>query len=404
MNEDSLRYEGWRVAGASGVGLFFASLIVYTFAVLLKPLAAEFSWSREAVASAYGIMAITAAVTAPLIGHLLDRVGVRRVVVPCMFGLGIGFAALSLLTPSLWHFYAMYTLLGVFGTALSPVGYSRAVSSWFLRRRGVALAIVISGGAVAAIVQPPLTQALMDLSGWRSAYALLGGAVLIVGLPVAASFIRDRPSTVPGSRTAADGASLRQGLHSRVFWTVVVVFFASALAMNGAIVHLSALLTDRGVAPTQAALAVSSMGGASLAGRLLTGWFLDRFFAARVSVVLLSIASLGTFLLASADTFAEGALAAAMIGFGMGGEMDVTPYLLSRYFGLRSFSTLYGVAFASSAVAGAIGPILLGRAFDLSGSYESLLMQLALFTVAVAGLMLTLPRYDLRLDAKAEPA
>ena len=165
--------------------------------------------------------------------------------------------------------------------------------------------------------------------------------------------------------------------------------------MNGAIVHMAALLTDRGVAATQAGFAVSAFGAASLAGRLLTGWLLDRFFGARVSVALLGIASLGTFLLASASSFAESVLAAALIGFGMGGEFDVTPYLLSRYFGLRTFSTLYGIAFASSAVAGAIGPILLGRAFDLSGSYEALLIRLAFFTLLVASLMFTLPRYDL---------
>jgi MFS family permease len=231
---------------------------------------------------------------------------------------------------------------------------------------------------------------------------ILGAVVFIVGLPIVATFIRERPSGGGASRVET-GASVADGLRSRTFWTIVAVYFGSAIAMNGAIVHMSALLTDRGVPVTRAALAVSAMGVASLAGRLLTGWLLDRFFGPRVSLMLLSIVSLGTLLLASADSFAEGLIAAALIGFGMGGEFDVTPYLVSRYFGLRAFSTLFGIAYGSSAVAGAVGPILLGRAFDLSGSYEALLTRLAFFTLAVAALMLTLPRYDRRAPAANVP-
>ena len=136
------------------------------------------------------------------------------------------------------------------------------------------------------------------------------------------------------------------------------------------------------------------MGGASLLGRLVTGWLLDRFFAARVSFVLLAMAALGTFLLSGAQSLPMGVLAAVLIGFGMGGEADVMPYLLSRYFGLRSFSTLYGLTWTAYACAGAIGPVLMGKAFDATGSYEALLVRLAAGMLAVATLMLLAPRYD----------
>src|SRR5689334_23705269 len=117
------------------------------------------------------------------------------------------------------------------------------------------------------------------------------------------------------------------------------------------------------------------MGLASLGGRLATGWLLDRFFAARVSFWLLSAAAVGTFLLAGAHSFPVGVVAAALIGFGSGGELDVTPYLLSRYFGLRSISTLYGFSWMALGFSGIVGPILMGRAFDATGSYETVLIQ-----------------------------
>jgi predicted MFS family arabinose efflux permease len=136
----------------------------------------------------------------------------------------------------------------------------------------------------------------------------------------------------------ATGASAGEGLRSRIFWIIAMVLFLCSIAQNGSIAHLSALLTDRGITAANAALAASAMGGAALAGRLFTGWLLDRFFAPRVSFCLLAIAALGTFLLSGSRSMLTGVAGAAFIGFGMGGEADVTPYLLSKYFGLRAFS------------------------------------------------------------------
>lgn len=392
-SESDLRYEGWRVTAASSASLFFACFTIYTFAVFFAPLAAEFSWTREIVSSAYGAMAVSAALTAPLIGYVLDRVPVRRIVGPAMALVGLGFVSLSLLRDSVPQFLGTFVLFGAAGTCLSPLAYSRAIATWFQRRRGLALGIVIGGAAVAAMVQPPLMQLAIDRIGWRSSYLVIGLAMLLVGTPLASALIRSRPSDSESGTVLRVGASFAGGIQTRVFWTIAAVFFASSIAMNGAIVHLSALLTDRGVSPAHAALAISTMGAASLAGRLSTGWLLDRFFGPRISFILLSVAALGTWLLAAADSLFSGAAAAALIGFGMGGELDVIPYLLSRYFGLKALSTLYGVAYGASAVAGAIGPVILGRAFDSTGSYDVLLPRIALFMLLMSLLMLTLPQY-----------
>jgi predicted MFS family arabinose efflux permease len=186
---------------------------------------------------------------------------------------------------------------------------------------------------------------------------------------------------------------VREAVRSRVFWIIVAELFMISVSQNGAITHLSALLTDRGISAGRAAWAVSAMGGAILVGRLSTGWLLDRYFAPWVAAGLFALSALGTFLLASAQSLPVGIEAAALIGFGMGGEGNVTPYLLSRYFGLKSFSTLYGFTWTAYAIAGAVGPIVMGRAFDATGSYSGLLVWLAAVTVAAGALMLLLPRY-----------
>jgi MFS family permease len=391
-NEDSPRYEGWRVAAASGVGVFFSTLFFYTFAVFLKPLCGEFGWSRQAVSTAYGAMALTAAVSAPVLGHLLDRLGSRRVILACAALSAVAFASLSALTAQLSHLYAVFAVLGVAAAGTSALAYSRVIPSWFERRRGLAIGVVMAAAALGGILQPPAAQELIRAVGWRGAYLALGGLLLAVALPVIVRFVRERPSSSgSGPATADPGLPARDGFRSRTFWTLVVVFFGGTLVSNGAIVHLAALLTDRGVAASHAAIAVSAMGGASLAGRLLTGVLIDRFAATRVSFLLLATAALGAFVLAGARSPGVGIAAAVLVGFGAGGEADVTPYLLSRYFGLRAVSTLFGVVWTAAGCAGVVGPLLMARAFDATGSYETVLLRLAAVTLAAGVLMLILP-------------
>jgi MFS family permease len=154
------------------------------------------------------------------------------------------------------------------------------------------------------------------------------------------------------------------------------------------------LLTDRGLTAGNAALCASILGGSSLLGRIAVGWLLDRFFGPRVALVINLVTALGIFLLARATGFSAGCLAAALIGVGAGGEAAITPYLLTRYFGLRAFSTLYGLSWTFYAAAGAIGPVILGRAFDATGSYASLLTLLATALGLAAATNLLLPRYS----------
>ena len=398
MNEHSLRYPGWRVAiAASGcVFVSFASLLVYTFSVFLKPLTAEFGWSRQAAAGAFGIAALAVAACSPVLGALLDRYPPRRIILPCLTVFGCAFASLSLLTPHLWHLYAVFLVLGVVGNGTAHLAYSRALATWFHERRGTAFAVLMTGGAVGAMVLPPIAEALIRAAGWRTAFVALGALVLAIGLPLA---FQVRLSPGAERRTApAWEHSTGDGIRSRIFWIIVTVLFCASISQNGAIAHLSALLTDRGISPAGAAFAASAMGGSILAGRLIAGALLDRFFAPRVGFSLLVIASLGTMLLANAQSLLTGIAGAALIGFGMGGEADVTPYLLAKYFGLRSFSTLYGLTWTAYAIAGAIGPVIMGRAFDATGSYRTLLAQMAGLTVVAASLMLLLPRYRARLE------
>jgi MFS family permease len=395
--EYDLGYYGWRVVLAACLGVMagFGSLFVYTFAVFVKPLSAQFGWNRESISLGFGLAAITLGVVSPLLGRWIDRFGPRRIILPCMTVYCVAILSLAFLRSQLWQFYVTCIVLGLVGNGAAHLAYSRSISTWFQKRLGTALAFVMVGAGLGAMILPVVAQAIISRSGWRAAYLSLGSLALLLGLPLSWRYIVERgvvrQESVP---IAHSGKTWQQGLRSYAFWIIVAILFVSSISMNGAITHLSALLTDRGITPRDAALCASILGGSSLLGRVGVGWLLDRFFGARVALVVNLVTAAGIFLLARASSFPAGCFAAALIGVGAGGEAAITPYLLTRYFGLRAFSTLYGLTWTFYAAAGAIGPVILGRAFDLTGSYTTLLVVLAVALALAAAMNLFLPKYS----------
>lgn len=401
-DESQIGYYGWRVVLAACLGVMagFGSLFVYTFAVFVKPLSAQFGWNRESISLGFAIGAMTVGLSSPLIGRLIDRLGPRRIILPCMTVFGCGIAALSLLRSALWQFYATCFVIGLVGNGAAHLAFARSISTWFQKRLGMALAFVMVGAGLGAMILPVVAQAIVTRSGWRAAYAALGAISLLLGLPLSWRYIRERgPVRDQSAPVGHAGLTFRQGLRSYAFWIIVALLFIGSISMNGAIAHLSALLTDRGITPGDAALCASILGGTSVLGRILTGWLLDRFFGGRVAFVVSLITAAGIFSLARANSFGAGALATALIGIGAGGEAAITPYLLTRYFGLRAFSTLYGLTWTFYAAAGATGPVILGRAFDSTGSYTSLLIVLAMGQGIAGAANLLLPKYPASMGA-----
>jgi MFS family permease len=398
--ENNWLYPGWVVVLAAffGVMVSFAALVPYTFSLFIAPLHDAFGWKREGISMAFGITAMTVAACSPGIGHLLDRYPPRRIILPAIVLFAAGVASLSLLRGHLAQFYATYVLIGVVGNATAQLAYSRAVSTWFFARRGLAFAIMLTGSGAGSIVLPILAQHMIASHGWRSAYVALGVVALVVGIPLTAIFVRERPGFRAGVEAQdAAGMSAAEALRGRVVWILFACLLFYSISANGAVAHLSAILADHGVKTGAAALALSVMGAAGIIGRLLTGHLLDRFFAPRVSLVLLLLSGVALVIVAHAHSATAGIAGAAMLGFGMGSEADVTPYLLARYCGVKSFSLLYGCSWTAYAIGGAIGPVLVGRVFDSAGGYLPGAVQLlSVPCLIAAALTLWLPRYDLR--------
>ena len=394
-NESSSSYTGWHVTAAAFVGVMvsFAAIVPYTFSLFLSPLQLAFGWKREAISRGFAIAALTVAACSPFLGTLLDRLPPRRIILPCIVIFAFAVASLAFLKGNIIHFYATYMLLGIVGNGTAQLAYSRAVLTWFDRRRGLALALVLAGSGTGSILLPLLAQHVIATQGWRSAYVVLG-AIALLGLPLTALLVRNNPIAEILPPVTQEQIGVVGVLKTSTFWLIAMPVLLSAFGLNGAIAHLAALLVGRSVTPATAALALSMLGLSGIVGRLITGHLLDRIFAPLVSLAVLLIAGMGIVTLAYATSAAMGILAASLIGFGAGSEADVVPYLIAKYFGKTRFSTLYGLSWTAYAVGAAAGPVLMGRAFDHTGAYlpsTVLLLSVPLFAAAL--LQFLLPRY-----------
>ncbi len=379
-----------------GVFVSFASIVVYTFGVFLKPLVEAFGWSRAEVSLAFSLAALSVAACSPFIGRLLDRFPARRIVIPCTLIYGVAFSSLALLTPHLSHLLCVFIILGVVGNGTTQLGYARVISAWFDRERGRALAAVMAGSGLGSVVFPPIAQALISAYGWRAAYGVLGSMILLLGIPLAIVFLYEpeaKPSKQSLQREHGEIAIWRSIISFR-FLGIVTALLLFSFATNGLNAHWDALLTDRGFPAGRAATVLSVAGFATLTSKLSTGYLLDRFLAGRAAAVLLAVSAVGFLAVIYGQRTWLAFAAAVLVGIGMGAESDAVPYLLTRYFGLRRFGELYGYTWCVYAVAGALGPLVMGRMFDQTGSYRVVLFASFAMIAIAAAFFALLPRYE----------
>ena len=388
----------WLVLAAACSGTFagFGSVVVFTFGVFMQPLTKAFGWGRAEISLAFTLAALTVAVCSPFLGRVIDRYPARRIILPCTLTYALAFGSLGLLTPHIGHLLAVFVLLGVVANGTTQLGYARVVSAWFDRSRGRALAAVMAGSGAGSMIFPPLAQELISLYGWRAAYGMLAGLIVLFGIPLTAAFLYEpQKESEPAETSREPGAKARASAHllSLPFVCLMTALALFSLATNGITAHFPLVLVDRGVTPMRAATIVSLTGLMSLLSRFLTGYLIDRLFAPRVLLSLFAASAGGVLLFVAGHSVAVLCAGAVLLGLGLGAESDSIPYLLTRYFGLAVFSELYGYTWSVYAVAGALGPLLMGGMFDHTGTYRAPLLACSGAILAAACCLLFLPKY-----------
>jgi predicted MFS family arabinose efflux permease len=399
-------YYGWWIVATAAVGMSTGpgQFACGSLGLFMKPLGAEFGWSRTEISLALTFFTLALALFIPYIGKLVDRFGSRKVLLPSLTIFAVLLALIPILADRLWILYVLFILTGALAAGANALPYLRSISAWFDRRRGFAIGIAMGGSGTGYIYVPPMMQYMIDHHGWRSGYFLLA-AIALLAVPLVYFLLREQPSksetedfdefrspsTISSSATDIPFTEL---LKRPLLWQLFIIFCLLSISLYGVLSHIVPMLSDRGMTPVRAALVMSTLGTSIVVARIMVGYVIDRFFAPYVAACCFLASALGVALLATGAINAPAFLAAILIGFSMGAEMDMLAYLTGRYFGVENFGKVYGVLFTSFLIGTSIGPVSYGMAFESLGSYIWVLMiSIALMLVASV-LTVLLPRYS----------
>ena len=403
----------WWVVAASICGLLVGAgaVNVFAFAVFLKPVTQDLRLGREIFSSGLIIASSLGALGQIPLGFLLDRYRVRRVMMPGVALYSLGVMAYALMTRSPAMIYLAFALAGLFSAIGSPVPYGVVISLWFDRLRGLAIGVAMAGVGLGVAFVPQIALVLIRALGWRMAYVALAVVVFVVAWLPVALFIRE-PSDGDAAKDAdiatvrdLPGLTLSDALfRSWRFWTLTLAFFFAVAAINGTLTHIVALLTDRGIPLPRAVATLSAAGIALLFGRILSGWCLDRFNGVLVAIGFFVVPMLGIAALASEAGGLAPYLGAVFCGIGVGAEVDLMAFFVSRYFGLKAYGRIYGIMFAVFAAANGVGPSIAGWSFDRYRSYGPAFLVFEAMLLLTCLLLAPLGRYryPARRPAEAE--
>lgn len=369
----------------------------YSFGIFFKPMLAELRWTRAITSGAFSLSRIVAGLLSIAMGGLNDRFGPRIVITICGVLSGLGYLLMSQIN-TVWQLYLVYGVLIGAGTSIF-VPLVSTVARWFVQRRTIMTGIVIAGLGVATLIGNPVANLLISAYDWRVSYIILGTIVAAIAILIA-QFLRRDPTQVrqvaygeskiaeirPESEN--DAFTLREAVCTRQFWIFFALSICYSFCVLAVLIHAAPYITDIGMSATTAANILATMGGATIVGMIAIGNVGDRIGNKKTLIIGFILMSLALFLLLLAKETWAYHIFAIIFGLAYGGIAAQRSPMIAQMFGVRSHGLIFGVTDNSFTIGAAIGPVVTGYIFDLSGSYQ---MAFVVATViSIIGLILTI--------------
>ena len=395
-------FYGWVMLGAGALGYFASGPAQsHTFSVFITPISEDLEVSRTWVSTAYALATLVAAFGLPYMGRLIDRYGVRRVLLGVTLGLGMSAMAFGQVTGmvALTLGFGALRFLGQGSLMLSS---ANLVSQWFSRKRGFALSLMSLGFAASMAAHPPLAQWLIDQAGWRDAWFWMGVMTWCLLLPVVLLLVQDKPEAVgmqpdgvagapardsagAADRHGADvGLTLGEAMRTPAFWIIAASLSTLSMLVTGLFFHQVSILDAQGLDPQTAASVFSISALTMVSFMPVFGRALDRYRTQYLfSLTMLIMA--GSLAMMSAVGDVATAIAYAVV-FGLTNAALHThnAFLWPRFFGRKHLGSIQGAGTTINVVGASLGPLPLAVAFDLEGSYDTALLALTMLPVACA--------------------
>jgi sugar phosphate permease len=384
-------YGIWIVIAGFVLLFLYAGAGFYSFSIFIKPFEDTFGWSRAAVSFAMSIYFMMHGICAPLVGYMTEKYGPKRIMTTFAVGAGAAFIMVSF-TQTLWFFYLSYALLSIATTGIGFIPVSSLLSRWFVRRRGTAIGFTMVGISAGGLVMSPLVGMLNTYFSWRASYVFMGILVWILAVPMTLFVMKSSPAAMGLLPDGDDpdmakdsletqsnqdipiivdeGWPLRPALMSRTFWWVALTFLLAPLAQGGVLQHQVPLVTEAGLTPTAAALAMGITAGVGGLGKLSFGRLSESFPFHYVAAVCFGVQAIAIFLLLSLKSTAMVWVYVVLYGFGMGGVVVLIPLVVGHFFGLAAFGTLVGIVAFIQGLGSSSGALISGLIFDHMGNYQ----------------------------------
>ena len=374
---------------------------MFAYGVFFKELQLEFGWSRATISGASSLAFFIMGAAGILAGRLNDRIGPRILIVASAGFLGLGYLLMSRMQTS-WQLYLLYGVMAGIGFSTHDVITLSTVARWFVKRRGMMSGIVKVGTGSGQLFGPMIATMLLALYGWRNSNLIIG-AVILVALVAVAQLMRRDPQGMgllpDGGSEAADGSAsviedpgftLKEAVHMKQFWTLCITEFAILCCLLTVIVHIVPFARDLGLSPAVAAGVLSTIGGVSIVGRIVMGTAIDRIGGKCALIICLIVLFCGLIVLQLTAEAWMLFLFAVIYGFAHGGFFTAVSPMVAELFGTGSHGLLFGIILFSGTVGGAVGPLMAGRTFDVTGSYQIVFLVLSVLTLIGSVLMILL--------------
>ncbi|TAJ19674.1 MAG: MFS transporter [Dehalococcoidia bacterium] len=400
-------YYGWYIVGVAFVSSMMSmGITAYSMGVFLKPMTQELGWSRTDISLGQTLTTFVTGILGVAIGRRMDARGGRALMVGGAIIGGFGFIMLGHVH-ELWQYYLVRAgLVAVGSIGMGNLVVNVALSNWFVRRRGRAIAIGVMGTSVAALLLPTVADRMIDAWGWRNAWLAIGVAVWCTVIPAALLAMRRRPedfglrpdgdaAPLAGARVSARVASdvrwTRQAAaRTPTLWMLVATFGLASTGMGALLLHLIPYMTDAGFTRGEAAGAFGMIGVSGLLSKPLWGIALDRFPIRRCAAAEFLLMGLGITLILASHTLAPLYASIFTMGIGIGGVVTVQEVVWADFFGRLSLGTVRSLAQPFTIVSSAGGPVFAGFAYDHFGSYTSAFhLFIGTYIAAAALIMLT---------------
>ncbi len=384
-------FYGWVIVSAALIVNSLSSGPVWSgVGVWMKALELHFGWSRAQLSGAFSMAQLEGSIIGPLMGYLIDRLGSRRMVLIGMIITGLGFLLFSR-TNSIVIFYVSYGLI-MLGTAAGTwLPYMTVVNRWFVRKRGMAMAIAAEGSPLGGLALVPiLAWAITPGShGWSVTAQWIGVVFLCLALPMSL-LVRERPedhgvlpdgdppdeavreTARPVGRADSSGQlnfTARQAIRTHAFWLITFGHAFSTILFATLTVHLVLMLTDQGLSIQSSSYVFSVIMGSAAIFQLIGGYVGDRI-PVNIAIAIFGFIQAAGFLMAVlVDSLLMAMLFAVIFGAGFGGRNPLTTAIRGEYFGKTAFATITGISSAPMYVFMLSAPLFAGFLFDSTGSY-----------------------------------